>query len=105
MRLNEFRMNAQLFTRVNSILAMYARHGRTRDTRHFYRISDPGNPLKWGPVKWIPLTKNSEADNICPICVAGEGYKVLLWLRGSYTTYEKYQTDVVGVILHSMKSI
>jgi len=35
----------------DSILAMYARHGKTLDTRHFYRISEPGNPLKWGPVK------------------------------------------------------
>ncbi len=61
-----------------------------------------GKDQETSPVKWIPVTKNSEEDNIRPVCVAGEGYKALLWLRGSYPNYESYQTDVVGRILRSM---
>jgi len=48
---------------------------------------------------WTPLTSDSRVRNIRPVCVAGDGYKVLLWLRGEYRTYTDYRTDVVGVVL------
>jgi hypothetical protein len=33
----------------NSIVAMYAKHFKERDSHHYYRISEPGNPLQWQP--------------------------------------------------------
>ncbi|MBN1900941.1 BNR-4 repeat-containing protein, partial [Candidatus Sumerlaeota bacterium] len=34
-----------------SVLAMYARHGKKGDPKHYYRISAPDNPLEWGMEK------------------------------------------------------
>ena len=51
--------------------------------------------------KITPITKNSPTDNLRPVCVAGEGWNVLLWLRGRYTTFTNYEQDVVGIIRRS----
>ena len=48
--------------------------------------------------KFTPVTTDSPEDNLRPICLAGEGYKVLLWLRGRYTSFVDYNQDVVGLI-------
>jgi hypothetical protein len=48
--------------------------------------------------KITALTKDSPTDNLRPICVTGEGFKALLWLRGRYTTYTSYEQNVVGMI-------
>lgn len=48
--------------------------------------------------KITPITTNSPTDNLRPICVVGDGWKALLWLRGRYTTYTDYEQDVVGII-------
>lgn len=53
-----------------------------------------------GTIDWIPLTANSNGPNIRPILVSGEGYTVLLWLQGPWSTYTEYDCDVVGHILH-----
>ncbi len=59
------------------------------------RTSDGGR--SW---RWSPLTRDSTLDNIRPIVPAPEGrYKVVLWLRGTYTSYTNYDLDVVGLIL------
>lgn len=50
-------------------------------------------------IQWNPLTANSEERNLRPIVVAGEGYKVLLWLQGPWNTYKDYNSDVVGQVL------
>ncbi len=49
--------------------------------------------------KVTALTKNSPSDNLRPIGVSGEGWTVLLWLRGRYTTYTDFAQDVVGIVL------
>jgi len=50
-------------------------------------------------IEWTPVTEHSEYRNIRPILVAGEGYKVLIWLKGSWNTYRDYDVDVTGVVL------
>jgi hypothetical protein len=33
------------------------------------------------------------------VIVAGEGYKILLWLNGPWNTFQDYHTMVAGIIL------
>ena len=48
---------------------------------------------------WQALTKNSTVDNIRPIIPAWTGdQRVVLWMRGSYTTYTDFDTQIVGVL-------
>jgi hypothetical protein len=48
---------------------------------------------------WRALTKNSTVDNIRPIVPAWESnQRVVLWMRGTYTTYTDFDTQIVGVI-------
>ncbi len=48
---------------------------------------------------WQALTKNSTVDNIRPIIPAWENdQRVVLWMRGVYTTYTDFDTQIVGVI-------
>jgi len=48
---------------------------------------------------WQALTRNSTVDNIRPIIPAWQSdRRVVLWLRGSYTTYTDFDTQVVGVV-------
>ncbi|MCC5936246.1 MAG: BNR-4 repeat-containing protein [Lunatimonas sp.] len=49
--------------------------------------------LQW---EWIPVTYQSNADNIRPIVLADQEKEVVLWLSGRYTTYKDYQLNVVG---------
>lgn len=58
------------------------------------RINETG-----APVAWQPLTRNSTVDNIRPIIPAWDSdRRVILWMRGSYTTYKDFDTQVVGTI-------
>lgn len=54
--------------------------------------TDPG--AEW---TWEYITKNSSADNIRPIVPNWEDGTVLLWCRGTYTTYTNWDTDIVGL--------
>ncbi|UCD52618.1 MAG: BNR-4 repeat-containing protein [Phycisphaerales bacterium] len=48
---------------------------------------------------WRPVTKDSDSDNIRPIVPIGCGPQtVVLWLRGTYTSYQKYDLDIVGIV-------
>ena len=47
----------------------------------------------------ISLTANSMHRNIRPMVVAGEGYKVLLWLSGPWHTFKNYNSNVLGIVL------
>ena len=47
---------------------------------------------------WDAVTSNSSADNLRPIVPTGcDERTVVLWLRGTYTSYMKYDLDVVGI--------
>jgi hypothetical protein len=48
---------------------------------------------------WNPLTTDSPADNIRPLVPSWPGpNRVILWLRGDYTSYTDYNVKVVGII-------
>ncbi|MCK4627582.1 MAG: hypothetical protein KAT56_01190, partial [Sedimentisphaerales bacterium] len=45
---------------------------------------------------WQPITSNSTEDNLRPIVPANHpGQTFVLWMRGSYETYKKYNTSIV----------
>lgn len=49
--------------------------------------------------KWKPITCDSVSDNIRPIVPTSPGgSRLLLWLRGTYTSYTRYDLEVVGII-------
>ncbi len=51
-------------------------------------------------IQWEAITKDSKYKNIRPICVAGDGYKVLVWLGNKpWRHFQDYETDAIGVIL------
>ena len=51
-------------------------------------------------IRWNAVTHDSKMRNIRPIIVEGDGYKVLVWMRGEYKTYTDFDCDVVGVVLN-----
>ncbi len=48
---------------------------------------------------WTAITENSEVDNLRPIVpMADNDRTILLWLRGTLTTYTDFDFDVVGML-------
>lgn len=69
------------------------------DGQRHYEIFEGRTADRGAAWSWTPITCNSTADNIRPIVPAREGGpSVLLWLRGTYTSYTRYDLDVVGII-------
>src|SRR5262249_4041582 len=47
---------------------------------------------------WNPITYNSTIDNIRPIVPKWDGqHTALLWMRGTYSTYNIYNMAIVGL--------
>ena len=46
---------------------------------------------------WEHITKNSTRDNIRPIIPEWDGGTILLWCRGTYTSYFDWDMDIVGL--------
>lgn len=46
--------------------------------------------------KFAPLTQDSPATNMRPVCVVGKEHVAVLWMQGRYSTYTDYDTDIVG---------
>jgi hypothetical protein len=69
------------------------------DNKRHYEIFE-GQSLDGGKTfTWQALSKNSTVDNIRPIIPAWENdQRVVLWMRGTYTTYTDFDTQIVGVI-------
>lgn len=44
---------------------------------------------------WTPVTANSNVDNLRPVALDVSGTKILLWLRGQYFSYTRYELDLV----------
>jgi hypothetical protein len=60
----------------------------------FEGITDNGGE-SWS---WHPITYSSTMDNLRPIVPKWDGQNTaLLWMRGTYTTYEVYNLDIVGL--------
>lgn len=50
---------------------------------------------------WTQVTESPSADNLRPFVPRGSratGHRAVLWLRGRYTAYENYGTNVVGLL-------
>ena len=48
---------------------------------------------------WTPVTMNSSKDNLRPVMPKWDANNsALLWFRGSYSTAQSYQEEVVGII-------
>jgi len=61
-------------------------------------VSDDGG-AHWS---WTAITQDSVVDHLRPVIPDGEGpWDVLLWLRGTLTSYTDYDLDVVGRIAPS----
>lgn len=50
-------------------------------------------------INWLPVTQNSKVRNIRPTIVAGEGYKVVMWMHGQFNHFEDYDTNIIGIVL------
>jgi hypothetical protein len=69
------------------------------DGQRHYEVFEGRTTDRGATWSWTPITRDSTADNIRPIVPArGGGPSVLLWLRGTYTSYTRYDLDVVGII-------
>jgi hypothetical protein len=69
------------------------------DGRRHYEIFEGRTADRGATWRWRPITRDSTADNIRPIVPAccGDG-NILLWLRGTYTSYTRYDLDVAGIV-------
>lgn len=64
--------------------------------REIWRGSTKDNGITW---EWEPVTANSSQDNFRPIVPKWKpGKEVVLWFRGSYSTAQNFNTNIVGVI-------
>ena len=71
---------------------------RTDGKRHYelYRGRTTDGGAHW---RWEPITRDSTADNLRPVVpIHDTGRSILLWLRGTYSTYTDYDLDIVGTI-------
>jgi hypothetical protein len=75
--------------------------GKELNGKHEIFYAKIGNKDDISSIKWQPLTSDSEHDNLRPMMITGEGYKVLAWLYGPWNTYTDYDVDVVGMVLES----
>jgi hypothetical protein len=65
--------------------------------RHYeiYRGETHDGGATW---EWTALTENSAADNLRPLVPSWEDGTIVLWQRGTLTTYMDYDTEVVGMV-------
>lgn len=64
--------------------------------REIWRGATTDNGATW---KWEAVTSNSSSDNFRPIVPKWtRGKEALLWWRGTYTTAQNFNTNVVGII-------
>ncbi len=69
------------------------------DQKRHYEIFEGSSTNEGLSFTWTPLTKNSSVDNLRPIIPAWESdSRAVLWLRGSYSSYTDFNTQVVGVV-------
>ena len=62
--------------------------------RELYRGKTADGGTTWA---WSAITTNSTMDNIRPQIVAWEAGKMLLWTRGTFNTFVKYNLALVAM--------
>lgn len=50
-------------------------------------------------IDWHQITPADNEKNLRPSIISGEGYKVLIWMRGRFDHFQSYSTELVGTIL------
>lgn len=70
--------------------------GEPTDHYQIYRGRTDDLGASW---RWAALTPDATTDHIRPFVTRGDGPRALLWLRGRYTSYTDFDTDVVGLVL------
>jgi len=64
--------------------------------REIFRGKTPDGGRTWN---WVPLTMDSDTDNIRPVVPNGPAdRRIVLWLRGRLYSYTDYDLDVVGMV-------
>jgi hypothetical protein len=76
---------------------------RTQVAMPHYEIFE-GNTADGGATwAWDPITYNSTMDNIRPIVPKWDSqHTALLWMRGTYSTYNNYNMAIVGLTFASL---
>ena len=70
-----------------------------RDRKRHYEIFAGRTHDAGATWTWSPVTRDSDADNLRPVVPIGCGTRtILLWLRGTYTSFTKYDLDIVGIV-------
>jgi hypothetical protein len=55
---------------------------------------------------WQAITENSTVDNVRPIVPEWDDENTaLLWMRGNYSTYTDFDTDIVGILIPEPSSL
>jgi hypothetical protein len=71
---------------------------RTQESMSRYEIFEGMTNNGGESWAWQPITYYSTVDNLRPIVPKWDGQNTaLLWMRGTYTTYEIYDLDIVGL--------
>ncbi len=79
-----------------SIPRLHPATGDTTEHYQLYRGATSDGGATW---TWTTVTPDATQDNIRPfVARGGDGRHIVLWLRGRYTAYEDYDTDLMGVI-------
>jgi uncharacterized protein YodC (DUF2158 family) len=73
------------------------RDGLTTEKYELYRGQTLDSGATW---TWSAITEDSSVDNVRPIVPDWDDPRTaLLWMRGNYTSYTNWNTEVVGLIL------
>jgi len=71
----------------------------TADSTRHYEIYEGTSSDGGKTFAWTALTKNSSTDNIRPIIPVWESdRRAVLWMRGKYSSYTDFETQIVGLI-------
>ncbi len=71
----------------------------TADGKRHFEIYKGTTADKGATWSWSAVTTNSPMDNIRPVVPArADNRRVLMWLRGTMTTYKNYSLDIVGTV-------
>ena len=73
--------------------------GQGRNQQYELYLAQVSDQDRRETIRWKPLTADSEHKNIRPTIVSGEGYSVLLWMRGEFHHFENYSTNIMGRVL------
>jgi hypothetical protein len=69
------------------------------DGKQHYEVFKGETTDRGASWSWEPITANSSVDNLRPIVPIWAGNRVaVLWLRGTYLAYTRYDLAVVGII-------